>query len=42
MPSYILRNIDADLWRKVKVKAAMKEISIRAVIEQLLKDWLKP
>lgn len=41
MSSYILRGTDATLWRKVKVKAAEKGLSIKAVIETLLRDWVK-
>ncbi len=37
--SYILRDIDAELWRKVKAKAATEGISVKAAIESLLKGW---
>jgi len=41
MSSYILRKIDAELWRHVKAKAALEQTSIKALIEGLLRDWLK-
>ena len=41
MASYILRDIDPDLWKRVKAKAALKETSIKATIEELLRAWLK-
>lgn len=40
MASYILRQIDEHLWRRVKSKAALQGITIKALIEKLLKDWL--
>ncbi len=41
MTSYTLRQIDSDLWRQVKSKAALGGISIKALIEALLRQWLK-
>lgn len=41
MSSYILRRIDPDLWQRVKVKAVKEQITVREVIERLLKDWIK-
>jgi len=41
MASYILRNIDADLWRQIKSKAALEGISVKALIERLLRAWLE-
>jgi len=41
MGAYILRDIDADLWRKVKSKAAAQGLSAKDVILQLLADWVK-
>jgi predicted HicB family RNase H-like nuclease len=38
--SYILRNIDPELWRHVKSKAALEGVSVKALIERLLRDWL--
>lgn len=40
MASYTIRKIDAGLWRLVKTKAASEGVSIRAVIEALLRSWL--
>lgn len=40
MSSYILRQIDPELWKQVKSRAALEEISIKALIERLLWDWL--
>lgn len=41
MASYILRDIDPDLWKRVKAKAALKETSIKTLIDDLLRAWLK-
>ena len=40
MASYILRDIDPDLWRQVKSKAALEGVSVKALIEKLLRAWL--
>lgn len=40
MASYILRDINPDLWRRVKSKAALEGITLKALIENLLKAWL--
>ena len=40
MASYILRNIDGDLWRQVKGRAALQGITIKGLIEQLLRAWV--
>jgi hypothetical protein len=40
MASYILREIDPDLWRRVKSKAALEGVSIKGLIERLLRAWL--
>jgi len=37
MKSYILKNVNDELWRKVKVIVARKEISIRQLIIDSLK-----
>lgn len=37
---YLLDEIPAGLWADVKAKAKRDGISIRALILQLLKDWL--
>lgn len=42
MASYILRNIDPELWRRVKSKAALEGISVKALIERLLRTWVEP
>jgi hypothetical protein len=39
--SYIIRDIDPALWPAVKAKAALSKTSIKALIEKLLRDWLK-
>ncbi len=40
MGSYILRQIDEQLWRRVKSKAALEGVTLKALIERLLRDWL--
>jgi hypothetical protein len=39
VPSYILRDIPADLWRQVKVEAATEGVSVREVILRGLKAY---
>jgi hypothetical protein len=39
VPSYILRDIPADLWRQVKVEAATDGVSVREVILRLLEGY---
>lgn len=41
MASYILRDIDPDLWKRVKAKAALSEVTLKKLVEQLLMDWVK-
>jgi transcriptional regulator len=44
MASYILRDIDPDLWKRVKAKAAMqgeKGTTLKKIVEQLLTEWVK-
>ncbi len=41
MSSYLLRQIDSELWRQVKSKAALQGVTIKALIERLLCDWLR-
>lgn len=41
MASYILRDIDPELWPEVKSKAALEEKSVKLVIETLLREWVK-
>lgn len=36
MPAYILRNIDPDLWARVKARSEVDGIPLRAVILKLL------
>lgn len=40
MASYILRNIDPDLWKQLKAKAALEGVSLKALIEGRLRAWL--
>jgi predicted HicB family RNase H-like nuclease len=39
--SYILRKIDPDLWKQVKSKAALEPVSLKTLIERLLRAWLE-
>lgn len=41
MASYILREIDPELWRKVKAKAAGEGVTLKALIERLIATWLE-
>lgn len=41
MSAYLLRDIDAGLWRKVKMKAAAQGATTKDVILKLLADWVK-
>ena len=41
MASYILRNIEPELWRQVKSRAALQGVTIKALIERLLRIWLE-
>lgn len=41
MSAYLLRDIDAALWRKVKTKAAAQGASTKEVILRLLAEWVK-
>lgn len=43
MASYILRNIDRELWARVKARAASQGINqkdLKDLIERLLREWL--
>lgn len=43
MASYIFRDIDPELWKRVKAKAAMqgeKGTTIKALVENLLRAWV--
>jgi hypothetical protein len=39
MPSYILRNINPELWQQVKQRAASDQLPLRVLILQLLKGY---
>jgi hypothetical protein len=39
--NYYLKDIDPELWRKVKSRAAAEGKSIKGVIVELLKKWLR-
>lgn len=41
MTSYLLRAIPADLWRKVKAKAAMEGVSVRELLLRWLKEYVR-
>ena len=41
MASYILRDIDRDLWQRAKEKASQQNQSLKAVIESLIAVWLR-
>lgn len=38
---YLLDSIPAGLWRDVRKKAKAEQVSVRALILQLLTDWLR-
>lgn len=40
MPSYIFRDIDSELWRKVKDKAQADGVQFLGLVENLFKAWL--
>jgi hypothetical protein len=39
--SYLLRGIPADVWRRVKAKAAADGISVRALLLQWLEEYAR-
>ena len=39
---YLLDDIPAGLWARVRTKAKQEGLSIRALILKLLTDWLEP
>ncbi len=41
MKTYTIKIEDDRLWKRVKVTAAQKEMSIKKVIEEALAQWLK-
>lgn len=38
---YIMKGLDEALWHKVKVKAAKLDVSIKDVLVNFLKEWVK-
>jgi predicted HicB family RNase H-like nuclease len=40
MSTFVLRHIDADLWARVRAKAQAHGLTLKAVIEQLLREWV--
>lgn len=41
MASYILRKLDEALWRQVKSKAAAEGVTLRALFERWMLDYVK-
>jgi len=41
MASFVLREIDPEMWRKAKSKAALEGTTMKQKIVDLLTDWLK-
>lgn len=41
MSSFVLRGVNADLWRRARLKASLSNVNLRAMIEQWLIDWLE-
>lgn len=41
MPSYILRNIDPDLWARVKARSEKDGIPMRTIIFALLEHYVE-
>lgn len=39
MKQYLL-NVEDEIWKKVKSKAALEGITLRVAIERLLKGWI--
>ncbi len=39
--TYLLRNIDPEFWRKVKIKALENDLSVQDVIIKLLNLWVQ-
>ncbi len=38
--NFMLTDIDPDWWAKVKAKAALEKVSIKALVYRLLEEWL--
>jgi hypothetical protein len=41
MASFILREIDDNLWKQVKSKAAAEGITLKELVTSLIKDYVK-
>jgi predicted DNA binding CopG/RHH family protein len=41
MASFILREIDDSLWKKVKSKAAAEGITLKELVTSLIEEWVK-
>jgi hypothetical protein len=41
MPTYVIRAIDADLWRKFKSRAALDGLPLRSVILALIRRYVE-
>lgn len=39
MASYVLREIDDHLWKRIKTKAAAEGVSIKSVLVSLIEGW---
>jgi hypothetical protein len=39
MVSFVIRNIEPELWRRVKAKAALEGTSLNALLLRLLTEW---
>ena len=39
--TYTMKNLDRSLWQRVKSKAALEGINVKALIERLLTSWLE-
>ena len=42
MSDYILKNIDPELWRKVKIKTAIEGKTVKQVLLDALKRYANP
>lgn len=36
-----MKNLDRSLWQRVKSKAALEGLTVKALIERLLTSWLE-
>ena len=39
--TYVIRKIDNDLWRLMKAKAAMQGLSMKAVFEAMMEQYVQ-